>query len=683
MVTDPFDIVGSTLADRYEVLEAVAEGGCSVVYRAMHRVWQRPVAIKALRTLALAADERALLLDSFVREGAILAELSEKSTAICQARDVGTFVTSAGEWVPYLVLEWLEGQNLEHTLDLERELSVRPRSLERAIELMTPVAHALAAAHRAGIAHRDVKPSNLFVVGTDGEAPALKLLDFGIATVVSDANKRGQLEWGGYTPAYAAPEQLDTKRFGPTGPRTDVFALALVMTELLSGKSAMIGDTVEQLASQAMNLVRRPTPRARGAVVSDEVEAVFVRALAVDPRQRHADAGELWAALREAIDEPALETSAELAQTIDAPDSWLLRAAGVPRPGLAFRVAGAGAAAAAISAGIAYEHDPRGFLATVDQAHRLVSAILSSSSDLDRTATAAPAEIAGSAFREAGAAFPSATLPAAPATRPSEPVAKCRDGMTLILGGKFFMGSDDDLPVEHPAHAVSLESYCIETLEVTVRDYHACSDHGECKRAGKTNAWHGLDTSQRRALDPLCNVREPDARADHPINCVDWEMASTYCHAHHARLPTEAEWEFAARGPDGRRYPWGDDPPTAGHVNTCGLECAAWGVVTGVDLRAMYKASDGFPTSAPVGSFPLGRSPASVDDMIGNVSEWVADRFVPYGNAAESYDPHELRVLRGAAWNTSSPDAARATFRRGDDPTKRSFEIGFRCAASL
>ena len=119
------------------------------------------------------------------------------------------------------------------------------------------------------------------------------------------------------------------------------------------------------------------------------------------------------------------------------------------------------------------------------------------------------------------------------------------------------------MPLERPAHNVTLSPYCMDTFEVTTGDYLTCSDRGECKRAGTSNDWGGITEQEHKTYDPLCNVRDPSTREHHPINCVDWEMASIYCKAHDKRLPTEAEWEFAARGPDGRKYPWGDTRRTA------------------------------------------------------------------------------------------------------------------------
>jgi formylglycine-generating enzyme required for sulfatase activity len=258
--------------------------------------------------------------------------------------------------------------------------------------------------------------------------------------------------------------------------------------------------------------------------------------------------------------------------------------------------------------------------------------------------------------------------------------------MVHIEGGQFFMGSDDDLPQEKPAHNVTLSPYCIDRYEVTTADYLKCSQEGKCKRAGQTNDFDGLDKHGHDIYDPLCNVRDAESKAKHPINCVDWDMADTYCRAQGGRLPTESEWEFAARGPDGRRYPWGDDNPTAGHLNACGSECLAWASKNKVELKAMYENDDGYPNTAPVGTFPKGKSRYGLEDVVGNVWEWVADWSAPY-KAESTVDPKgpekgKTRVIRGGSWNAGEPAWVRPTFRYWNDPKTRSYGVGFRCAAN-
>src|SRR5688500_10317007 len=114
---DPLQLVGTVIADKYAVERVVGEGGFAIVYRAIHRVWQRPVAIKVFRALTgLARERHRDLVESFVQEGRLLAELSERSAAICQARDVGMLTTADGLEMPYMVLEWLEGRSLDVVL---------------------------------------------------------------------------------------------------------------------------------------------------------------------------------------------------------------------------------------------------------------------------------------------------------------------------------------------------------------------------------------------------------------------------------------------------------------------------------------------------------------------------------------------------------------------------------------
>jgi formylglycine-generating enzyme required for sulfatase activity len=263
--------------------------------------------------------------------------------------------------------------------------------------------------------------------------------------------------------------------------------------------------------------------------------------------------------------------------------------------------------------------------------------------------------------------------------------------MASIDGGKFFMGNDDlDADSdERPAHQVTISPYCVDLHEVTVADYRACSTSGECKRAPTEVSWKGISRAERTAFSKLCNGSRAD-RADHPVNCVDWDMASAYCTWQEKRLPTEAEWEFAARGSDGRRYPWGDEAPDPERLNACGRECVDWGAQNGVEMairgKGMYAGRDGFVGTAPVGSFVHGQSRFGILDLAGNVWEWTSDwegKYSPQPSVDPAGPPNGAhRIVRGGGFNGVMPAWVRSTQRYGDDPSARSHAYGFRCARS-
>jgi formylglycine-generating enzyme required for sulfatase activity/serine/threonine protein kinase len=718
-VKDSLALVGTTVSSKYEVEAVVGEGGFAVVYRATHKVWNRKVAIKVFRTLGdLPPARRELLIKAFIQEGALLAELSERSAAICQARDVGMLKMRDGREMPYMVLEWLEGRSLEEVIDSERARGLAPRTPAEAIHILEPVALALALAHRKGIAHRDVKPANIFVLGDPRGEYTVKVLDFGIAKVVQDIQRQAgafqqtQGEVSSFTPAYGAPEQF-SRTHGATGPWTDVFALALIFTELLTQEAPLRGDDLTQLAFCSMDPKRRPTPRAWGFDISDALEAVLRRALAVAPEERFQTTGELWDALRSALAMEPMRAFAGAESRRMTPDE------------------SAKITALAVAEGQRPSHVPeeRSSKPAPPPVRNVTAPLAAPGIDTSRTlATPAPPEVlaaqrlrgrsnaglfaglgaiavVGAAVvgggiwfvaRGRGVAAPYASATSASATALSPPSASavvapppvCPPGMIRIAGGKFFMGSDDkkDEEAERPAHQVTLSPYCIDKTEVTVRQYKACSDKGECKRGPRENDWPGITARERKIYDPLCTIRDPELKAEHPINCVDWSLAEAFCKTTGRRLPTEAEWEFATRGPDGRKYPWGDEPPTGKHLNACGKECLAWGRKNNEEVSAMYPADDGFATTAPVGSFPRGASPFGLEDVVGNVWEWAADWYAPYTPGADT-DPRggmgTDRVLRGGAWNGGDAAWVRPTYRFKSPPALRSHGVGFRCAKEL
>lgn len=312
MAVDPFKILGSTQSGAYQVEEVVGEGGFAVVYRAHHIAFRAKVALKCLKVPdGMSEEQKQHFLERFRAEGELLFRLSSAVPAVVRPLHVGVLETSDQRFVPFIALEWLEGETLAELLEARVEQGAPPLGLKECLRLLAPVALALERAHRfpdaAGeicILHRDIKPDNVFVCRVHGQTTC-KILDFGIGTAKSTATKMvGQQSASAsglqaFTPAYAAPEQWLPKRFGQTGPWTDVFGFALTLVEVLCGHAPLDGDPAALLGS-AIDPERRPTPRNEGATVSDSVERVFQKALAVDPQDRYRDVGAFWAELARA-----------------------------------------------------------------------------------------------------------------------------------------------------------------------------------------------------------------------------------------------------------------------------------------------------------------------------------------------------------------------------------------------
>jgi serine/threonine-protein kinase len=299
-------LLGTTLEGQYRVDAVVGEGGFGVVYKGWHVSFEQPIAIKVLKIPPLSLEAQNDILSKFRDEGRLLYTLSQASLNIVRSIGFGALTTPSGVWAPFIVLEWLEGRSLQADLDERTAKRLGGRPLAEVIKLLEPAARGLGVAHRKRVAHRDIKPANMFLTRTKDDPPqdTVKILDFGIAKVVEEgSNASGpggtQSAFSSFTWLYCAPEQFDP-RYGPTGPWTDVFAFTLVFSEVLTGKPPFAGTEAYAIMKEATDTARRPTPRARGAIVPDAVEAVCARALAVDPKARFADIDEMWNALTQA-----------------------------------------------------------------------------------------------------------------------------------------------------------------------------------------------------------------------------------------------------------------------------------------------------------------------------------------------------------------------------------------------
>ncbi|HET9959752.1 MAG TPA: protein kinase [Polyangiaceae bacterium] len=334
---DPFGWLGATLDGKYRIDQVVGQGGFGLVYRAYHLGFNETVAVKCLRLpQSMNAQERERFRETFLAEGRLLHQLSRATAGIVQALDIGAAVSPSKIYTPYLVLEWLEGRPLDRDFAERRESKLGGRSVLESYELLNPAVRALQVAHTQGVAHRDIKPANLFLATVAGKQ-VTKVLDFGIAKVMSDSESlsRAFEETGAtmlaFTARYGAPEQF-SRRYGATGPWTDVFALALVFEEAIAGRPALEGTDAAQLFVSAVDPERRPTLRKLGLECSDALDNVLRKALAVDPRERYAEASAFWAALESAVKEPE-PVFPESAYAVTAPGPDSLPASGSPASG--------------------------------------------------------------------------------------------------------------------------------------------------------------------------------------------------------------------------------------------------------------------------------------------------------------------------------------------------------------
>ena len=325
MPEDFFGLSGHVIDGQFHAHAIAGEGGFSVVYRGQHLTLREPIAIKCLKLKLKTTDEQivASFTQRFFDESRIMYRLSQGNLNIARAITTGVTVAPKTQAkVPYMVLEWLEGVSLAQELKERRAQKLAPPPLREVMTMFEPAALGIAYAHAQGVVHRDIKPGNLFLHNTR-EGRRMKVLDFGMAKVVQP-DAMGGLEsaetLAGVTvlsPQYVTPEQLD-KSLGAIGPWTDVYAFALIVLEALTNRRAREAENFAQLMAQIARPTEVPTPRKRGANVSQAVDRVFERALARDPKARPPDLGAFWRELVNASVQPDLEALDALT-TVDAP----------------------------------------------------------------------------------------------------------------------------------------------------------------------------------------------------------------------------------------------------------------------------------------------------------------------------------------------------------------------------
>jgi serine/threonine-protein kinase len=633
---------------RYHLVEKLGEGGMAVVYKAFDTRLECDVAVKVIRMERLSQEMMATTLKRFEREAKAVAQLTHPN--IVKVTDFG----EAND-IPYLVMVYLPGGTLKQFLG-------EPMPYPQALRLLEPVAQALSYAHSHKIIHRDVKPSNILI--TESGQPMLT--DFGIAKILDlqDGQTLTGTGVGIGTPEYMAPEQWT----GEITPAVDIYSLGVVLYELVTGHKPYTADTPAAVLIKTINdPLPRPSSFAPG--IPESVEQVIYKAMAKKAGDRFASMTEFEAALNLLAREERTSAKTAGATAVVAPSE-------TPAIDSSDELA--------TSQNLAENFDQDETKVEDSQVEPNQAALSIQDGELPNDETPLEEKAVGKPHEK----------DTDEQSRPIETVKKKRNllwvglgifaaiGIFLIVGfttswftrfgstrissvdgmqmvyvpaGEFIMGSpygqgDTD---EHPLHTVYLDAFWIDKTEVTNAMYAKCVEAGACSE-------HLNDSSSTRSS----YYDNPEFK-NYPVIGIRWDQADIYCRWAGRTLPTEAQWEKAARGVNGQYYPWGDQQPNQSFVNF----------------------DDSFGDTTEVGSFPEGASPYGALDMAGNVWEWVSDWYDedyyaispsknPTGNNSGLY----ILSLRGGSW-WNEEYFLRSANRFPNNVILRSDDVGFRCAS--
>ena len=629
----PADLTGREIG-RYQIREIIGKGGMATVYKAFDSRLERNVAIKVIRREAFVSDEMDMLLRRFEREAKLSAGLSHPN--IVGVLDFGEF-----EGAPYIVMEYLSGGTLKDRLGA-------PIPWREAIQTILPVAHALEHVHDRNIINRDVKPSNILMT----EKGQAMMTDFGLIKAFGDREKEETsltaTGAGIGTPDYMAPEQWT----GDATALSDLYSLGVVLYEMITGYRPYVADTPAGVLIKQAN-EPLPLPRTYISDLPSDVEAVLLKTLAKNPADRYPDMKALIDELQSLLEGKQVTAAsigtdrlrAQMTGTYISPQAepkrkkkWI-----VPVVLAVLGVFGI----AVVGGGYWYLSNNPGLFAPVPTATQQV---LPSPTHTPVPPTNTPTE-----EPTPTEAPPTATAAPTEATIPSEIQDEKNVPMILIPAGEFTMGSDSTGDASsRPAHEVNVDAFYIDKYEVTNEMYDACSYQVECRRPLNP----GSVTRTTYFSNPVF--------ANYPVLYVDWKMANAYCEWRGARLPTEAEWEKAARGTDERTYPWGNDEIDCSLANSAG--CVG--------------------DTTPVDQHVNGLSPYGLYGMAGNVWEWTSSIDKPYPYDATDGrenmdDAYSKRIARGGSWHTfGNSGNVRTDTRFALDPGYSGAYVGIRCVRS-
>ncbi len=610
---------GRVLGNRYEILEWIGGGGMGSIYSARRIHIGDIVAVKVLRPDVVTDSQSR---ERFQREARAAAKLHHPNAVVIH--DFG----QDPDGTTFIVMELLVGRSLRSALNQDRSYSPI-----KALGILKQACAGIEAAHRLGIIHRDIKPDNIILLDSHDDTEHVKILDFGIAKLLDrttdNLSSDPTLTQVGTvigTPTYMSPEQCQGD---PLDARSDVYSLGVVLYEMLTGSQPFTAKNSTGLVIKHVT----EAPRKLSAFNTDvpaAVENVVLKALAKKPEARQQSALDLSREFENAVTNKSFVAPIEetIKATSTPPDKVSRTSSKVP----VFAVLGATA-----------------FL--------LMAAIgwwLLGRTPTPLPQTNQPNAAAGTAAALSAPAQEPEPAPSLPATPPDPP-----PGMVLVIGGDFRMGSDVSADIDKPSHEVKVLPFFIDKTEVTNEQYKAF-----------------IEETRRPAPPSWKDNSFPQGQENFPVTDVTWEDATEYAKWAMKRLPTEEEWEFAARGTDNRIYPWGLE-------YQYGMASVTENSTAEKQIGKLY----------PVGSFPGGQSPAGLMDMSGNVWEWTTSALIAYPGGRLDSKPNykNLKVIRGGSYK-SDPKQATTTFRRGWPATRDDWPegtapdystTGFRCAKDV